>query len=70
MTVLTRVRKIVVVIVSTAAALVGAGSAFASSGPGPLGSDPSGARVVQKSPARSLFGGSGPMAYYYYNARM
>lgn len=68
MAALTPLRKLVLVAVSTAAALLGAGSAFAASSSAPLSDDPSGARVQRYSSLRSAVSANQDRfsAYYYY----
>ncbi|MFJ3307484.1 hypothetical protein ACIPSA_31195 [Streptomyces sp. NPDC086549] len=61
------VRRILLVTVTSIAALIGAGSAFAATGTNGLTPDPSGARVTHNSYVRSVFGNTGSHAMYYYN---
>ncbi|MFD9412143.1 hypothetical protein ACFWBN_34785 [Streptomyces sp. NPDC059989] len=70
MAALTPIRKMVLVAVSAAAALIGAGSAMAAPSSASLAGDPSGARV-ERSSVRHVLGMSDPSdsSYYYYYAQ-
>jgi hypothetical protein len=67
MTALKGLRRIVLVAVTSVAALLGAGSAFAATGTSGSVPDPSGARIAHNSYVRSVLGGTGSHAMYYYN---
>lgn len=67
MTALNRLRRIVLVAVTSVAALIGAGSAFAATGPSAPVPDPSKAGVAHNSHVRSVLGSTGSHAMYYYN---
>lgn len=63
-------RKSLLIAVSAVAALLGTGSAFASTGSAHLANDPSGAKVQRSSPVKSALGGqSNDTAYYYYHVQ-
>ncbi|MET8446748.1 hypothetical protein [Streptomyces sp. NPDC005209] len=66
MTAMKHARRILLVTVTSIAALIGAGSAFAATGTS-VTPDPSGARLGHNSYVRSVFGNTGSHALYYYN---
>ncbi|MFG2297649.1 hypothetical protein [Streptomyces sp. NPDC048603] len=68
MAALTPLRKLALVAVSTVAAVLGAGSAYAASSAAPLASDPSGASIERQGSMRTMLGANQQDRFstYYY----
>ncbi|MEU4038397.1 hypothetical protein [Streptomyces collinus] len=67
MAALSSLRRIALVAVTSVAALIGAGSAFAATGTSGSVPDPSGARITHNNHVRGVLGDTHSHAMYYYN---